>query len=148
MTPQKVLDEIASSAAVGSFILGVQGAFQFAQLIGEQNPWSLVFGVTLVSGAMGLWQVRRGIRAHKSWARNAYEGLLWGVVVVSVCVVIWVILPSARPINQDMADVQELSRRILPLVSIPWLGLLAYDLWRVRRPEVRALLGEANAEAR
>ena len=148
MTPQKVLDEIASSAALGSFILGVQGAFQFAQLVGEQNPWSLVFGVTLVSSALGLWQVRRGIRARKSWARNAYEALLWGVVAVSVGVAIWLMLPAPRPINQDMADVQELSGRILPLVTIPWLGLLAYELWRVRRPDVRALLGEADAEAR
>ena len=148
MNPQKTLDQVSSGAAFGSFFLGVQGFFQFAQLIGEQSPWSLLFGILLVSGAIGLWKVRRGIRAHQRWARDAYEGLLWVVALASVCFVIWVMLPSARPVDQEMAQAQDFARMVLPLAAIPWLGALAYDLWRVRRADVRALMGEANAEAR
>ena len=148
MSPQKTLDHISSGAAFGSFFLGVQGFFQFAQVIGEQNPWSLFFGIVLVSAAVGLWKIRGGIRAHQRWARDAYEGLLWVAALASMGFVIWVMLPSARPVNQDMAEAQDFARSVLPLAAIPWLAALAYDLWRVRRRDVRALMGEANEEAR
>jgi cytochrome bd-type quinol oxidase subunit 2 len=147
MTPEKVLDRVAVGAAVGTVVLGVQALFQLAQLFGEPSLWASVLTAVLAGGAIGLWAVRQGVRARKPWALAAYESLLWTLAIVSVCSVFWVLTLAGRTANEEMRGAQGLARVVLPLAAIPWLAALGYELWRVRRADVRALLGRSDAKA-
>ena len=148
MTPSRVVTTISSEAKVLSLYLGIQAVFQIAHFMGERVPSSLGVGVALSAAAAWLWSVGTGIRNHKRWAHHAFELILWALVLLSLGFVTWVMFVLRRSGNQEFAEAQALARLILPIAAIPWLAALGFQIWRLRRPDVRGLLDEAKGRAR
>ena len=148
MAPDKVLAEAASTATFASFILGFQAVLQLAQLWGDGDLWTLGLSIGLLGSGVAMWKVGRALRAHKRWALQVMVGLVWSAVAASVCFTAWAVWPSPLPGNKELAELETDVRRFLPFFAVPWVALLCYNIHVLRRPEVRALMGEENAKAR
>ena len=140
MTPEKVVATTASEATVLSVYLAVQGAFQGAQFVGERDGSTLGLGAMLGVAALCTWRISGGMRSKKRWAHDAFGLILWAMAFFSLCFLAWALFIPRGGGNRDFAEAQAFARLVLSIAAVPWLGVLGYQIWRLRRPDVRALL--------
>jgi hypothetical protein len=139
--PSKTVTEAASTATFAGFILCVHGIMQLPPLWGGEGSSALAIAGALFSAGVLMWTVGRGLRRRRMWALSTMAGVVLLLLIASLCSAIWVFWPSPVPVDQEFAEALSDMRRFYVFFSVPWVLLLLYSLFRLRRPEVRALMG-------